>query len=290
MFNQKMHGRGLVLIPFLLALLLLTFMFIVITPSKANQLADIPDRTVQPTTNNHWLTECVDCGKRFSSLTNQSTKLDVGGNPHIVYGGDHLYYTWFDGTKWNYETIDDSPLVGGSAALALDQSGNPHVSYHDRFNHALKYAYHDVYGWHSMIVDQNPGDTGVLTSIALDQSDLPHITYYDVADHMLRYAYFNGTDWQINNIDKGGVYSNIVLDSSGSPHISYESIDHGYLNYAYIGGSGWVTETLDTGDTSSFTSIVLDDSGYPHIGYYDNQSGSLKYAFQDAGEIGRAHV
>jgi hypothetical protein len=282
MVTLKSFGRGMVLVPVIIAILLVILLFIMITPSKANQLSIQQDRSTQHLTMKKWVTECVDCGKRFYELTNQSMKLDSGGNPHIAYGGDHLYYTWFDGEIWQYETVDNAPGVGGSAALALDQSGKPHISYHDRLNQALKYAYRDADGWHSMIIDNNRGDTGIFTSITLDENDQPHITYYDVYHRMLRYAHFTGTVWQINDIDRGGIYSNVALDTTGTPHISYQNIDTGVLKYAYLSQTGWTTETLDsTANATSFTSLVLDDNNYPHIGYFDEINGTLKYAFQD---------
>ncbi|MFO0795347.1 MAG: hypothetical protein U0586_14950 [Candidatus Brocadiaceae bacterium] len=66
--------------------------------------------------------------------------VDASNRPHIAYGGDHLYYAYHDGSKWNYPTVDASLLVGDYASIALDTSGKAHISYHDAANGALKYA------------------------------------------------------------------------------------------------------------------------------------------------------
>jgi hypothetical protein len=237
-----------------------------VTPSKANQLTNRHERSPQSSAKLQWITECIDCDKRIVEMTNQSMKLDANGNPHIAYGGDHLYYAWFDGSTWQYETADIAAGVGGNASLALDQNGYPHIGYHDRVNNALKYAFRDASGWHTEIVDSNPGDTGVFTSIVLDQDDLPHISYYAVNTHFLRYAHFDGTEWHTQAIDRGGIYGSLALDPSGVPHVGYHDITTGELRYASLDVSGWITETVDSNAyAGSFTALVFDDGGYPHL-------------------------
>ena len=44
-----------------------------------------------------WQTECADCPRQFSNMTDHSLRLDAEGHPHVAYGGDHLYYAWSDG-------------------------------------------------------------------------------------------------------------------------------------------------------------------------------------------------
>lgn len=282
MFSFNKRGHAIVVVPLIISILMLIAVFTIISPSKASPSTLGEISAPQSSAKVSWHTECVDCGKRFYRLTNQSMKLDSNGYPHIAYGGDNLYYAWFDGATWQHETIDNEPGVGGNASLALDQSGNPHVIYHDLSHEALKYAYQDNSGWHTMLVDDNPGDVGIYTSIAIDSDDLPHITYYDLYNSMLRYAFYNGSSWQLDEIDKGGIYSNITLDSSDAPYVSYHNIETGELNYAYLDQTGWITQTLDSSSiATSFTSLAFDNNGYLHIGYFDRASGMLKYAYQD---------
>ena len=42
--------------------------------------------------------------------------------PHIVYGEQNLYHSYFDGTQWQHETVDNSPFVGLSASIAMTSS------------------------------------------------------------------------------------------------------------------------------------------------------------------------
>ena len=90
-----------------------------------------------PAEQEQWVIECADCPKQFGGMDSRSLRLDADGHPHIAYGGDHLYYAWYDGTSWHYETADESSGVGGDASLDLDGAGYPHISYWDELNGAL---------------------------------------------------------------------------------------------------------------------------------------------------------
>ena len=60
-----------------------------------------------PVSANGWTTERVEDGKAFWNMPDRSLALDTAGRPHIAYGGDHLYYGYYDGTSWHTEVVDD---------------------------------------------------------------------------------------------------------------------------------------------------------------------------------------
>ena len=161
--------------------------------------------------------------KNFSDFYPRAIAVDASGHPHIVYGGDHLYYTYYDGTSWRYETVDKLSDVGKYASLALDTSGKAHISYYDNTNGDLKYATNSSGDWTTVIVDNSGGE---YTSIALDRAGKAHISYYS---GFLWYATNASGPWITESVDSGiikGEYNSIALDKSGNAYISY------YLNSA----------------------------------------------------------
>ena len=125
-----------------------------------------------------WKTEFVDTSEKyFAYFYPRSIAVDASDHPHIAYGESHLYYTYYDGSKWYYETVDSSSNVG-HVALALDTVGIAHISYHDYENGDLKYATNASGLWVTTAVDSS-GNVGSYSSIALDTSGNVHISYYD---------------------------------------------------------------------------------------------------------------
>src|SRR5574337_156486 len=78
-----------------------------------------------------WKKVAIDDPKSFYSFCPRAIAIDKGNRPHIAYGGDHLYYAYYNGKKWIYKTLDFSPGVGSYASLAIDASQNIHISYYD---------------------------------------------------------------------------------------------------------------------------------------------------------------
>ena len=247
----------------------------------------------EKTAQDNWQTECVDCPRRFEHMTDRSLRLDHAGRPHIVYGGDHLYYAWHDGLQWHDETVDQAPGVGSNASLALDASGRPHISFYDSVNDDLKYAHHDATAWQIETVDSE-GYVGANTSLALDRMGRPYIVYFD-AQNNVKYASpsprTNAREpdamiWQVetlDNVGSEGVHSaSLALDGLGLPHVSFYD-GHGYdLKYAWYDGIAWRHETVDSaGLVGTDSSLAVDVAGRAHISYSDWGNSDLKYAHFD---------
>jgi len=101
-----------------------------------------------------WMIERADAPKLFSAIGQRSLTLDAGGHPHVAYGEDRLYYAWYNGGQWRFETVDDTPGAGSHTSLALDSLGRPHIAYSelylDQYMH-LKYAYNSGTGWRDIV-------------------------------------------------------------------------------------------------------------------------------------------
>jgi hypothetical protein len=247
----------------------------------------------------HWAITTVDSDGDVGDYS--SIALDSDGEPHISYydftNGDLLYVTrvWITPyiRIWTApEVVDSTGNVGMYTSLAIDSSDNPHISYYDQSNSALKHASRSSSGvWSTTTVD-NTGVVGRYSSIALDSTDNPHISYYDTTNGDLKYAYWRSLplppQWITVTVDSTGNVgwdTSLALDSINNPHISYHDDTNGDLKYAYwqdIPGT-WIKETVDSvGSVGWYTSLAL--ASGPRISYYDYGNDDLKFAaFYDDG-------
>ena len=233
-----------------------------------------------------------------------SSLYDGSGNLHISYydettpnNGDLKYASCSSGCdisgNWTTETVDSAGDVGLDTSLALDGSGNPHISYFDNTSLNLKYAYKSGSSWTIVTVD-SLGSVGEFTSLALDGSGNPRISYH--GNSTLKYASCNaGCDtpgnWTIVTVDSSvsdvGEYTSLALDGSGNPRISYHEATNGNLKYASCDAGcdtpgNWSTATVDSaGITGWDTSLALDSALNPHIAYYNFSQGNLKYTYHN---------
>ncbi len=172
----------------------------------------------------------------------------------------------FSHADWKVKTISKG---GAYNSIAVDPSGNPHISYLDDSNprdYVLRHASLNGKSWHSEIVDS--GDVGWWNAIAVDSLGHIHISYLaDKPTSSLRYAHFDGAGWSVTTVDSTGGYStSIAVDVDNRPHISYVDFS-GNLKYATFDGATWHKEALPDVSALWFgrTSIAMAPSGAINI-------------------------
>jgi hypothetical protein len=129
--------------------------------------------------------------------TDASLAMSPSGHPAIsLYdtgsGGD-LKFVAFDGTSWNFSTVDSTGDVGSFNSLAFTPGGRPAISYHDATNLALKYASFNGSTWEISTVEptgENPGYwiTEDTTSLAFTPGGQPAIAYTERNSGHLSFA------------------------------------------------------------------------------------------------------
>ncbi|PIE70376.1 MAG: hypothetical protein CSA22_07940 [Deltaproteobacteria bacterium] len=206
-----------------------------------------------------------------------SIAIDSNNHPHISYydqallSNGNLKYVFHDGIAWQSPVnVDTAGDVGAYASLALDSQGHPHISYYDRGNRNLKYAFWNE-GWSAVTVD-NTGNVEGYTALALNADDYPCISYISTMG-ALKYACLsqNSGAWEFDTVDSGiNIWTALALDSHGHPHICYDDItNNGDLKYAAHNGTQWTIKKVDKNEgVKSFSSIALDKNDHPFISYH----------------------
>ncbi|MFP6872503.1 MAG: BACON domain-containing carbohydrate-binding protein [Verrucomicrobiales bacterium] len=139
-----------------------------------------------------WLSWNVDSGAEVAEFT--SLDYDFEGNHGIAYalknGG--LKFAFSDGSRdqgkpvWSFTTID-SGNVGAYASLSFNAQGNPGISYYDKSNASLKYAFSNGTTWTTETVDGD-GLVGEYTALSYGPEGYPGISYYDRSSGDLKFA------------------------------------------------------------------------------------------------------
>jgi len=186
-----------------------------------------------------WKIEIVDDGQKQSNAVGgfSSVKVDSGGRIHISYidsVNGFLKYAVKVDDNWNIEIADDSEFVSHCTSLALDNEGNPYISYTvDKFpNKPDLWLAKKVRGkWIVELVD-TANIAGQFNSIVLDQHLNIYISYSAMSS--LRLAKNIHGLWSYELVDDKGTitYTSLSIDTDGMPHIAYYDKDCG-VKYAH---------------------------------------------------------
>lgn len=180
---------------------------------------------------------------------------------------------------WNLVDVDTTGSVS-LPDLALDSSGNPHITYYEGTNQKLKYAKWTGTSWNIQTVDTESGYD--VSQLALDSTNTPHVLYSKWSGGQLRYAVLTGSTWNVQTISQPSWVDSpgIAIDKTGNIHIIFRT--NLILNYAKLVGSSWTTETVETAGRNGYgSSLTTDSNGNPHISYVayvEDGKEPLKYA------------
>ncbi len=185
-----------------------------------------------------WRREIVDDGAKKSKSVGSFTcaRLDSFGRVHLSYiDSDNglLKYAVKENGYWHIETADDCEFVGNFTSMALDQEGNPYISYTvDKApNKPDLWLARKMNGqWINELVDSQR-IAGNYSSIVLDPHENIYISYSAMSK--LKLATWKGGQWAFEVIDPEGTatYTSLSLDEDGMPHIAYHDKERG-VKYA----------------------------------------------------------
>jgi hypothetical protein len=178
-------------------------------------------------------------------------------------------------------------------SLALDASGNPHISCAQADlsqTTALMYTEKSSGIWSTETVFTSYPDDGYESALVLDALGNPHISYTvtdnSTSKRTVYYATRASGVWSTQIVDtsgNAGPWNDIDLDLSGNPHIVYVDEAGAQLKYASYVGGAWSTQIADPGpDVGGHVSLVIDYFNYAQISY-TNAAGALKYVKDYAG-------
>ena len=229
-----------------------------------------------------WSIETVDDPKTFYD---SDIVLDSSNHPHIAYGGDQLYYAYFDGAQWQYEVVDSATLAGYYISVAIDSNNKVHISYVNSVSHDLKYATNASGSWVIKTID-NVGKWGMGSSIAVDSNNNIHISYSVLNETArfvkVKYATNASGKWVTRTIAKKGVNNtSIALDTNNRVYILYVGVPG--LQYATNASGSWVIKTVPNGFSSSSHSLAIDSKNKLHISSVDYNNNLLWYATNASG-------
>ncbi len=207
-----------------------------------------------------------------------SMALDEDGFQHIVYYDRfrYLIYTYWDGTTWQSQKVDENRYSGSGNSIAIDSQGRPHVSYSGNSGRELKYAFYNGSNWEVTIVDITKWG-GMWTSIAIDSKGEPGIAYTPEGSRKLMYAKKTESGWNIKTLEGRNVlwrFTSLAFDKLDNPHISYSSTSD--FRYVFFDGFKWNYRVMKSQPFAGGSAITIDkktDDIHIIYGVRDNRNG-----------------
>jgi hypothetical protein len=249
-----------------------------------------------------WLIEEIDAGEYVGALA--SFALDRSDFGHISYStakpndslpllnysdtGSRLRYAYQDPGGWHKVDVDPGP-VSIPTSLALDENGQPHISYIQTFTNELHHAFQDLSGWHTELVSA----VGYATSsLAFDPDDPPGegpcVAYGDMTlgwSDSVTLACKDKGIWQPEMVDVNSGYPvSLLYTKDGDYQIASFSLINYELKWASQAGAHNSSEIVAVSHSLwGPVDIEMDKNSYAHILYHQIEPvNQVRYTFQDS--------
>jgi hypothetical protein len=234
-----------------------------------------------------WQNEMLVPGVSFDTLSTPAMALDPDGRPHLVYGQNFLFHTWFDGRGWHSETIDTSHAWQRESVMAIDGSGTIFIA--DYKNDDLSLRILEPGGaWQTV---RAPFPFKVNFSIVLDSNGRPHIVagpYYYKPNVVFIHGYFGPGGWSKEFVLAERAYHkpfSIAMDGNDQLVILFEQ--YGETNdlrgvwVARQKEGDWQYAQLSAGCLQSGHSLAVDQQDRVHALFSEDCSEDLSYAVEN---------
>jgi hypothetical protein len=204
-------------------------------------------------------------------LRTHAIALSPNNEPYLTaYDADrgHLYFCRKNEYgEWDERAIERDMgyihyIHGDYSDMAVDSTGQVHVSYFHELEADLKYAVGFDSDWTLETVDGEGGVfRGYHNKILLTDNDDPIICY---GAGSLDVARKSGGTWtfEYNVVPEWVDASSMCMDTTGNLHLAARNA------YAHETGDGWTLEYFDM-DPAKWPALTLDDNDVPWIAYTD---------------------
>ncbi|MCD4652448.1 hypothetical protein K8T06_00760, partial [bacterium] len=240
-------------------------------------------------TSSGWSIETLDTTRTGNST---SLILDVSDYPRIAYSNSSasnkgLYYTYFDGSSWHYETVQNEHAAY-TASIAINAQNDVSIAYFDSTDSMLKYAVRDGGNWtiETLVTES---DCGGSSTLVMDNMGLPHILYECSG---LKHTWHNGTDWQTEQLISTQTQGiSLEYDSGNILHASWTT--ESVIQYSTWDGTSWSTETVVTeaeDEMFGWCSLLLTPGNTPEIAYLEAWSYKISYCVKNGSTWESSHM
>jgi hypothetical protein len=239
-------------------------------------------------TANGWTFEAInnDAFAKWLSLA-----FDADNVPHLSFYDsfqDGQMYATRPAEAWLITPVDTRRDSGRYNSIAIDQQGQPHISYaHYPYEQEywapedLQYAH--LVGDQWVVETAEVGAAHVSPAIVVDSQEHIHLLYHDLGQNRWHYQYQTGSGWAAETISITTIPNfaplSFTLDDGDQPHLAYIDGD-GNLRYAFRTGNQWFSQLVAELEYPPFyrdsISLALDSNQNPHIAFLTD---SVQYAY-----------